>query len=287
MISGALYNNGDARLRSGTLALDYSSSSASKLSDTNILYINGGTLDLRGGSGTETVASTTVAGGAQANIMRSSGSTVLALGALSTGSGGALNIAADNIATTTSANTNGIIGGSGRITIAGADWAANDGSGNIVAYTGYTAYTDNSAGANTINYLVTGNAGSTVNVSAQTLKITTTGAGQSLNLGTRSLTLGNGSGQSAGLLFVGADDYTITAGLIGASGGGNAQAIHNYGAGKLTLGAGLNHPTSFFGTGYTVLASNSTQNAGISVGGGTVEFSSNAQIGSPTGTTMR
>ncbi len=284
VFSGVNYHDGDTRMRSGTLALDYSTSSASKLSDSKILYLNGGTLELRGGSTTETVGSTTVAGGAQANITRSSGSTVLALNAISTGTSGGLNIAAANIATTTSANTNGLIGGSGRITIGGADWAANDGSGNIIAYTGYTAYTDNNAGSTTTNYSVSGNASSTNNVNAQTLKITTTGAGQSLNLGTKALTLGNGSGQSAGLLFVGADDYTITAGALGASGGGNAQAIHNYGAGKLTLASPLSHPISFFGTGYTVLAGNSTANVGISVGSGTVEFSSNAQIGSPTGT---
>ena len=290
VLAGTSAYKGGTTMRSGTLALNYSNDNSAKLNSTGALALNGGTIDLRGGTGTETVASTTFGGlpgsgfGAQANITRSSGSKVLALNAITFGSSGALNIASNNIATTTSANTNGLLGGGARITVGGADWAANDGSGNIVAYSGYTTYTNNNAGVNTNNYLVTGSASSTVGVAAQTLKITTTGAGQSLNLGTQTLTIGNGSGQSAGILFVGSDNYTITAGAIGASGGGNYQAIQNYGTGKLTLAAGLSHHMSFFGTGYTVLAANSTANAGINVGSGTVEFSSNAQIGSPTGT---
>ena len=290
VLSGTNVLKGGTTMRSGTLALDYDAiTNSAKLNPTGVLTLNGGTIELRGGTGTETVASTTFAGlpgggaGAQANITRSSGSKVLALNAITFGSSGALNIASNNIATTTSANTNGLLGGGARITVGGADWAANDGSGNIVAYSGYTTYTNNNAGVNTNNYLVTGSASSTVGVAMQTLKITTTGAGQSLNLGTQTLTIGNGSGQSAGILFVGSDNYTITAGAVGASGGGNYQAIQNYGTGKLTLAAGLSHQMSFFGTGYTVLGANSSANAGINVGSGTVEFSSNAQIGSPTG----
>ena len=290
VLAGTSAYTGGTTMRSGTLALDYDAiTNSAKLNPTGVLTLNGGTIELRGGSGTETVASTTFGGlpgggaGAQANITRSSGSKVLALNAITFGSSGALNIASNNIATTTSANTNGLLGGGARITVGGADWAANDGSGNIVAYSGYTTYTNNNAGVNTNNYLVTGSASSTVGVAMQTLKITTTGAGQSLNLGTQTLTIGNGSGQSAGILFVGSDNYTITAGAVGASGGGNYQAIQNYGTGKLTLAAGLSHQMSFFGTGYTVLGANSSANAGINVGSGTVEFSSNAQIGSPTG----
>jgi autotransporter-associated beta strand protein len=134
--------------------------------------------------------------------------------------------------TTTQANTNGIL--SGRITFNGTDFAANGatpGTSPIGAPT-YSAIST-SGGTDTNNSLVTDSAtlgaGTTT---TNSLKVTDTQAGQSLNVGggnTLSLT-------SGGLLFTGANDYTIAGGTL-TSGMANPSdlIVHQYGSGTLTI----------------------------------------------------
>ncbi|MEZ0274408.1 MAG: beta strand repeat-containing protein, partial [Roseimicrobium sp.] len=136
-----------ARVDSGVLILDYTTSNTTKLRAATGLDMRGGTLVLEGNASattTQTVASFTLAsGGANKIDLNSNGfATTLNLGAITRGS-----LANDGTVrfelpllgaiTTTTVNTNGILGGwatvkdlSGQV-----NFAANDGANNIVAVT--------------------------------------------------------------------------------------------------------------------------------------------------------
>ena len=132
VLAGANSYSGSTTVNAGTLKLDYSTQDNSKLSDTGVLVLGNGTLELAGGSiHTEIVNSTTLSG--NATVTRTSGSVKIALGAIS--GTGTIDFSADNIATTTTPNN--ALGILPFATIAGSNLAANDGSGNIVTFTGY------------------------------------------------------------------------------------------------------------------------------------------------------
>lgn len=267
-MKGTSNNVGATTIYGGTLVLDYSTNDTTKLADAAALNLYGGTLQLKGGTHTEVVGSTTINNGGNF-VTRPTGSATLSLGAI-TFTGGSVDFAADNIATTTSAVTNGIL--SQRATVGGLNFAMKSGN-NIVAYdyatSGNSNYTGGSMSANT-NYAVAGSqtlAGTTGDAT-NTLKITTTGASQSLAVGTSTLTTG-------AILFAGADNYSITT-----SGAGKIipGILHHYGAGELTLGA-LGGALTQFGTGKTILSAAATADNDLSIYGGSVQFSANDQIG--------
>lgn len=262
-LSGNNTFTGSTSISSGTLKLDYSINAGSKLSDTGVLALNGGTLELIGGSHSEAVASTTLNTGGTF-IKQTGGTSTIALGAI-TFTGGAIDFDAANIATTTTGNTNGIL--SQRATVAGSDFAANDGSDNIVAYTGYTGFAGSMV-ANT-NYSLAGNGslGGNTGAASNTLKISTTGGGQSLALGASTLTLG-------ALLFTGSNDYTISTSALNKI---SVALLHNYGSGNLYLGS--HNGITQYGTGTTILTEVTTTNFNNTINGGTIQFSDNAQIG--------
>lgn len=285
-LSGSNNFTGETRLNAGRLVLDYSAHNTSKLADTN-LFLRGGILELSGGSHTELVTVTTNSGGGQVNILRSNGTSTLNLGAISSSStglggnnySGVVNFGQGNIATTTTAISNGILGGTGnraRFTVGGANWATVDGSSNIVALNSYSAFV-NSGGSTNENYLLTGSASAAGNLAFNTLKIETSGAGQSLDLGTRTLSL-----NMTGLLFTGADDYAITSATNG--GISSSLIVHHYGSGVLTLGRLVAETFEHAGTGKTVLTTASgvtstSPNIGFYLSSGTVQFSANNQLG--------
>lgn len=135
-----------ARVDSGTLALDYTTSNATKLRAATGLDMRGGTLTLNGNAGaatTQTVASFTMAsGGANRISMTSNGfATTLNLGAITRGvnaNDGTIRfeLPASGAITTTTANTIfGILGGWATVRNASnaVHFAMNDGAGNIVA----------------------------------------------------------------------------------------------------------------------------------------------------------
>ena len=286
-LSGGSTFTGGTDMYSGRLVLDYSTDNTSKLNDTNVLTLRGGTLELSGGSHNEVVGSTTFfgpqspGGAGQINITRSSGTSTIALGALSwpsvgtAGSSGAINFSHSSIATTTSTNTRGILGDRARFTVGGADWASVDGSSNIVTLASYDTFVG-SGGDSTKNYLLSGSGTVTANQTLNTLKITTTAAGQSLALGNTTNSFSNN-----GLLFTGMNDYSITTGASGTISG--EVILHNYGSGVLTLGRMSGSTFEHAGTGKTVLTTDSTSSTGNSVTGlwldsGTLQFSKNSQL---------
>lgn len=283
--SGTSSLTGGTAIQAGKLILDYSTNNTSKLNDTGAMTMRGGTIELAGGSHNEVVASTNIQKGGQANISRTSGSSTIALGALSWssvgvfGASGVLNFSGDGIATTTSTNTRGILGSRARFTVGGANWAINDGANNIVALASYDTFVG-SGGDNAKNYLLSGSGIVTANQSFNTLKIATTGSGQSLALGNRTLGFNN-----SGVLFTGADDYAIT--TSEASGALSGSLIlHNYGSGVLTLGRLNGETFEHAGTGKTVLTTASgytgtgTYNS-FFLDSGTVQFSASNQLGGP------
>lgn len=290
-LSGNNTFTGKTFFDSGKLVLDYSVNENSKLSSTGLLDVRGGgTIEIAGGSTNFTQAVNGLAlfsgGGAvvgQLNITRSSGTTTLALGAITYGGytdvgSGAINFSHGNIATTTTGLFNGLLSnntdqGAARITVGGANWATAN-AGNIVAYTGYTLFVT-SGGNNTLNYELNGGSTATGNLNFNTLKISSsTGSAQTLALGNRTLALNRN-----GLLLTGTDDYSITAD----AGGGLGQAvIHNYSTGTLTLGATRDN-IEHYGTGKTVLTAASTSTRantlfGLRLGSGTLQFSNNNQL---------
>lgn len=228
ILSGAnTYSFHKTAIDAGTLELNYSTNNNSKLSDTAEFILNGGTLTL-GGTGvtndhTELVGSTTLRGAVTIN--RSGDNTAkIALAAITRNVGGALDVATAGLATTTTANVNGILNG---VTLGGA-LAANDGANNIVAYTGFTPVNrlGGTIGSDTTTnvQIIEAGASGGVGIAPGTTDINTlsnagTGGVSAVNIGTNNTlrlgavgTIASAAG-SAGLTISGG---TLTAGTNGA-----------------------------------------------------------------------
>lgn len=291
---------------SSRVTLDYSTNNTQKLG-TGTLTLSGSDLVLKGGSFAETASSTSINGGLN-TIRRDTGGASLHLNAISRSNGAVVNFGTAGIADTdTLNNAAGILGA--WAVVNGSDWAINSANAtdsSITAYTGYTALSATDLTTVTANSVLTGSDSSTLasaSKSTFTLKINTSGANQTLTLGSGVfLNLGSATSQTipGGILFVGANDYTITGGVI--RGGGNAQnaqevVFSNYGTGKLTIastiqnrGSGTNaNVSTFAGTGTFVLAGNNSGSGGYrgttNIFGATVEVSSNANLGGNSGGT--
>jgi fibronectin-binding autotransporter adhesin len=159
----------------GTLVLD-TSSSGTRLAGT--LNLGGVMLNLSGGTSNQTVTSTTFRMGQTIIQDTNSGSAQIALGSITAKGAAMVNFGA-GVATTTTGNSSGILGG--MYTFGGTDWAV--GNGSTTAISGYSSYTlFASVAGSTTNYVLTGNGAISSSIAQNTLKISSTGSGQSLTI---------------------------------------------------------------------------------------------------------
>jgi len=279
-LSGTNTLSGYLQVQSGKLTLDYGTNNTAKFA--GVLNLQGGTLDLVGGSFAQTATSTSLNGGV--TVTRSSGTSTLSLGAITRSTGGLLNIQSSGLATTSTANSNGLLVG---VLLNGA-LAANDGSGNVVAYTGFTDIASQGgvlANGATSNVRITdvGNTTGTVTVGAGVTTINTLvntaanastvtiGTGNTLRLGAVGTVIaGSGLNFTGGTLTAGGADNT--AGelqfVVGSGTSTISSVIANNGTGLVSL--------TKSGDGTLVLTGTSTNTGSTYVQAGTLEVAGRA-----------
>jgi autotransporter-associated beta strand protein len=149
-LTGNNTHTGGTNVAAGTLRLDFSTSDSSKLPDTGVLTLSGGTLELSGpnnGSTTHTdiVASTSLAAATSSTVTRTAGAgNRIALGTITPGQASFLNVSANSIATTSNVPVAGNLGS--WLAVGGTSLATTNGSNEIVAVT----YTDIPTGSGII-----------------------------------------------------------------------------------------------------------------------------------------
>ncbi len=249
-----------------------------------------GNLVLNGGA--NTLTGTQVGG---------SGALTINLGSITRNNGAYVNFNLPTGGSITSTRTNdgstgtdsgtGIYGNWATVTGASgtADWAANDGSNNLVAYTFYSTMVAGTSDTN--NDQVAGNLTLTVAHTPNTLKVASTGAGQSLALSNNLVTIGNG-----GLLMAGTNAYTIsgTAGTTELTAGSTsnyqliAQAYNTVGTTiSAVIGDNVNDSRAVslvkVGSGILTLSASNTYTGGTTIySGGALAVSNNNALGTGT-----
>jgi len=247
VLSGSNTYTGTTTLAGGgTLALDYGNNNNNKMGGA--LSLGGGTLNLRGATGnhTEDVTSTTLGAG-HTRITRTGANTALLnLNAITRQNGGTISFQDDTVARTDTNNFNGILGGWATI---GNNWAVSVVSGAadtpITALSSYSGdLVSSGAGSNTANYTLSGGQTQSSSVAANTIKITGTGNGDTLALGTNALTITSTSAtQVGGILYVGGGDniYNITgSSTAGIDASAANDLIINTVTGTLNISARIN-----------------------------------------------
>jgi fibronectin-binding autotransporter adhesin len=309
VITGSLGYTGGTYLGGGTLKID--AQAGGGLATTSAPVFAGGNLYLLGktsGTTTQTLGNVSLAqlnnygansGGASVITVEANGGagTTLALGTLpnSTSAGYTLNIktlTGGQVSTTTTTTTNGLVG-NGRILYTDAsgatDFASIPGSGTryIQAAT-YTAGLPTSGSNLNTNYSQADNASVTASESVNALKLTTSTTGQSLAI-TSGETL---SLKTGGLLFTGANDYSITGGTLKSTNSATTPdlIVHQYGTGALTIGSviangGTGASTlTKAGNGTLVLSGANTYGGQTYVTGGILSISSDSNLNGANGT---
>ena len=146
---------------SGTVTLNTSLSALNlqfvaagyKLSGSGTLTLGAGGIDTSSlSSGTTTISNALSLSGGQQSWLVGSGSTLAINGAVSRKAGTTVDFATSGTTSTTLTNVNSIIGGWATMgdtvsSTATGDWAATNGSGGIITYTGYTLVSGNQTGA--------------------------------------------------------------------------------------------------------------------------------------------
>ena len=305
-LNGAAVNTytGGTTVNGGILQEDFSNlaTPTDLILSTSPLTFGGGTLAMRGKDGAASSQTfgnptfSTSGAGSGISVTEGSGSTMnLVLGNTWTrnlGSTVNVTLGASGTLTSTPAAANTLVVGSGNIafaTFAGMDWAKQSGSGTVVGFDSgnYTDGLPASGATGTVNYSHSDNASVTASESVNTLKLTTTTTDQSLALTAgQILTLNAG-----GLLFVGANDYSVTGGTLRGSGGTQKELVmHHYGSGILTVDSLIaNNSTATnltkSGSGALVLTNANTFTGATSVGGGTLTLKNALALQSSTLTT--
>ena len=218
ILSGANTYTGSTTLSGGgTLVLDYGTSDTSKVSDTGSLALGGGALTLKGATGAHVeVAISTSLNAAGTFLTRDGANTAkLRMNAIARAAGGTINFGDATIADTDTNNINGILGGWATL---GNDWAVSvNAAAADTAVTALASYTgvlpSGMAGLANDNSTLTGPQIQTASVLANTVKITGTGTGDTLNLDAFNLTTTWTNATSlGGILYVGGGDnnYNIS-----------------------------------------------------------------------------
>ncbi len=277
-LSGTNTLSGYLQVQGGKLTLDYGTNNTPKFA--GVLNLQGGIVDLKGGSFAQVATSTSLSG--EVTLTRSSGTSTLSLGTITRSPGGLLKLQSSGLATTSTGNTNGLLVG---VLLNGA-LAANDGSGNIIAYTAYTDIARQggviaNAGANNVRISDAGNTTGTVTVgtgvttinslvnTAASASTVTIGTGNTLRLGAAgSVIAGSGLNFTGGTLTAGGVDNT--AGelqfVVGSGTSTISSVIANNGTGVVSL--------TKSGDGTLVLTGTSTNTGATYVQAGTLEVTS-------------
>lgn len=291
-LSGPLTYTGATTVNGGTLRLLYSAGS-SKLSDTAPLILGGGTIELNdaGSPHTEVVGSTTLTAGTASRVTRTAGTSVLQLNAITPGVGATIDFATDNIATTDTLNTNGILGT--WATVGGTSWATNatnTADGLIVAYNAFTdvarlngssqVIADNSAN----NVRIIEGTGSSANITLGAVTTAINSLNQSTDGGTSAAIIdvtGRTLRTNAVLVSTGAGALNIgtapNSGTLTTATAGGDLILNNSSIADLTVDAVIADNTSAssltkLGTGFVVLNGANTYTGTTTVAGGTLDL---------------
>ena len=276
-LSGSNTFSGGTTVGNGaTLALDCTADNSSKLG-TGTTTLQGAALNLTGNSSAPTAQNlnnvllntghstiTVTSGGAQPAVLNLGSITRTAPGTVE------FTLPANGAITTTTAVANGILGGYATI---GTDWVTTN-STTLTSLVIYPPFL--TSGTTTSNELLTGNGSLTGAKTLNSLKLSTSGAGQGLNLGTNNLVI-----SSKGLLFAGADDYAIN-GTGSLGGSGNEMIIHAKGSGALTINAPISGGAGTFiktGAGTVVLGTNNVYTGATTINQGVLRMGVASAIG--------
>lgn len=297
-IQGHAASTGAWQFNGGTVILDYSTDTASKIG-SGALTLGGVNLQLKGGSGTQAVTSTAFGGGGQINISQNGSSETIALGAISNATAWTTTTPVNfqsGAATTTTLTTNstnslaGLLGSTTFYTVGSqgaADWAAVTTSSSIVAYSSINSYANlvaSTAGTVATNMALDGSLTLSGSASIPTLKITASDN----NADTLTLTNNLILQVSGGILDTVASNqnYTITGSSIIL--GTGVTNIQQYGNGPLTINSNIvGNSTNVFqkaGPGTLVLGGANIFGGALAVNQGTLSVASDSNLGGVTGT---
>jgi len=278
-------------VRGGTLELDNSGGTwANRLTDGTAISLGSMTLKSYNGAGaqTETVGATTFAVGGKVTVDIGGGSdqTTLALGTVTRSAGAAIDFVgvggtlggganSPNI-TSTGAWPGAVNGILPYGTVGGTQWAS-DNANSVSAYAG--SFTALESATSSQNAQVTGSLSLSAARVGNSLNLVTSGADESLSLGSNNLTLGSAAGSSAAILKSGTDAYTIsgTGQVRAGSAGAGTELIAHVDGGALTISAPLDTDINSIakgGTGDLILSGTRKAdfNGNTSIAGGQIEF---------------
>ena len=283
VLGGVNTYTGATTVNVGTLSLTGSLNSASALT------LGAGTFAYAApsGTGTQTVTGVTLTTGTFSGLGTTVAGDTLNLGAITRQAGSGVNFTLTGTVTTTTANTNGILGG--YATVGGTSWAVGaTTAGTATAITALTNYTTTSAaGTTAANYAggnidVNSSVAPAAAITSNTLRFNTAATAETLTLtGTNSLA-------SGGILMTpnaGASANIITGGILNS--GGSELILNNYdttSGGLLTIASQVGSSSSFGvtvgGGGTTTLSGPLSYSGTTIVSGGTLNLTGTGTIGS-------